>query len=103
MAKLHIHQYQRRVLGKNKDYIVYSCATCSHYIPEELVIGKQSLCNRCKKATVIVKKNREGGIPHRPHCDDCTWTRSSKNKSSNEVKPSTMSSFIEQVLGGSKS
>jgi len=71
----HTHQFQRRTLGKAKDYVVYACVhpKCNTYYPEDLIVGKESVCNRCKDTIIVVKRNSSGKIPHRPHCEECTY------------------------------
>ena len=73
MAK-HIHQFQRRTIGKDKDYIVYACVlpSCFTYYPEDVIVGKESVCNRCKENVFVIKKNSSSKIPHKPHCEECT-------------------------------
>lgn len=73
MAK-HIHRFQRRTIGKDKDYIVYACVlpSCFTYYPEDMIVGKESLCNRCKENVFVIKKNSSSKIPHKPHCKECT-------------------------------
>jgi len=71
----HIHQFQRRRIGKEKDYIIYACVlpSCFTYYPEEVIVGKESRCNRCKENVFVIRKNTSGKIPHKPHCKECTY------------------------------
>jgi hypothetical protein len=71
-TKRHVHRYQRDVLGKS--YVIYKCALpdCTHYVPENLVVGRESQCNRCKKNNFIIKRTQDGRILHKPHCEECT-------------------------------
>src|SRR6187549_972720 len=72
MSRHPVHQYQRRVIGK--EYVVYACVVpgCNHYIAEGLLEGRQCLCNRCKTAVFIIKRGHDGRFLHKPHCKECT-------------------------------
>jgi hypothetical protein len=69
---IHIHKYIRIKIGKTKR-IEYKCAIpgCVHHIREELIDGRQSLCNRCSKPFFMDKKNMKLA---KPHCDECTMS-----------------------------
>ena len=73
MSKKHTHQYQRRTMGKDNSYIIYMCVlpNCGHYIPENLVVGRYSLCNYCSSGSLIIHKEQSGLILHKPKCYDC--------------------------------
>jgi len=74
MAKYqeHAHRYTRIKLGKN-DYIVFRCVRpgCSHYIRQELVVGKIAQCWRCEGDFVM---NQKTAMLKKPHCHKCTKT-----------------------------
>lgn len=81
----HVHKYQKRKLGKNKDYVVFACAlpNCRHYIAPQLAIGKASLCNKCGEIFLITAEMaRPGREQLKPHCDSCTRGRKVKVPSS---------------------
>lgn len=94
MSNKHTHQYQRRTMGKDNSYVVYMCVlpNCGHYIPENLVVGRVSLCNYCSDYLVI-HKEASGKILHKPKCISC------KQKSKRVKKDdSSVESFIDKVL-----
>lgn len=78
MAK-HVHKYKKVKLGKGKDYVVYACALpdCTHYLPSDLIVGKQSLCWRCGDKFIINERNRN---LKKPHCRNCTASKTGKIK-----------------------
>lgn len=69
----HVHKYFRRKMGKG--YIVYACALpdCTHYIREDLVVGKKTVCWVCQRVTIVYRDSN--GILARPHCKSCTKTK----------------------------
>lgn len=90
----HVHKYQRKILGKN--YPVYACVLpeCNHYLGEQFIVGKLSICNRCGETTII-KRERDGTIRHRPHCKDCTKQRVNNKPTSKTNK------LLANLLAGS--
>jgi hypothetical protein len=62
----HIHKYINKKLG-TKGYRIYKCVlpNCTHFIAENLVIGRQSICWRCDAVFIITKLHKK------PHCNDC--------------------------------
>ena len=101
MAK-HIHQFQRRAIGKAKDYIVYACVqpNCSTYYSEEMILGKESRCNRCKDKVIFIKRNTSGKIPHKPHCPECTSEPKNPNlrRKASKVPHSSVVDFTKLLL-----
>ena len=74
MKKLpnHLHKYRKVKMGKNKDYLVYSCQDpgCSHYISPTLLVGKIARCYLCNEAFVIDREQiRKGQLKLR--CNAC--------------------------------
>jgi hypothetical protein len=69
----HIHKYRRGKLGKS--YVVYSCVLpdCTHYLPEDKVVGKKSICWVCEKVTTVYKD--KNGVLAKPHCKTCTKSK----------------------------
>lgn len=66
----HIHMYRRKNLGVSKEYIVYACHTCTHYLTPAMVIGKQCLCNRCGREVFQMRPIHTE--MSKPHCVRCT-------------------------------
>lgn len=68
----HVHQYQRKDIGKKEPYIVYACALegCTHYIHKDFIMGKLSLCNKCLGEFTL---DRYAIWQQRvqPYCPDC--------------------------------
>ena len=95
MPNKHTHQYQRRTMGKDNSYIVYMCVlpNCGHYIPENLVVGRTSLCNYCSSGSLIISKEPSGKILHQPKCFECKQKSKRVNKDTKSVE-----SFIDKVL-----
>lgn len=67
----HVHRYQRKRLGADKNYTVYACNLpgCNHYLERTLVKGKLSLCNRCGTPMIMTPFQLTLA---KPHCLDCT-------------------------------
>lgn len=86
MKKDHdVHKYQRVRLGKK--YIVYKCSlpNCAHFIRQELVVGRKSLCCRCGKEFLMTQKS----LLKKPHCEECT-RRNKKGKGSERTSATTI-------------
>ena len=95
MSSKHTHQYQRRTMGKDNSYVIYMCVlpNCGHYIPENLVIGRTSLCNYCATGSLLISKESSGKILHKPKCFDCKQ-KSKRTKRDTEI----IDSFIKRVI-----
>ena len=67
----HVHKYVRVQLGKERNYFVWRCSVsgCPHYVPRELVVGRQSICWRCGKVFTITQAVID---LKKPHCVECT-------------------------------
>jgi hypothetical protein len=71
MAKAkHIHQYERRDIGKKAPYYVYKCVlpNCPHYISEQLVVGRLSICHYCSEPFEVKQSDLR---LVKPHCENC--------------------------------
>ena len=71
----HYHKYQKVLLGKKRDYLVYKCMipNCKHYTSPELVPGKIALCFRCNQPFVVKHGSvRRGKEMLKLHCEPCT-------------------------------
>jgi hypothetical protein len=77
MAK-HIHKYRRMRVGKQRDYPIYRCFKpgCPHYISEDHIINRESICWRCDKPFFITLKLK--GL--KPICQDCKDGKKSEAK-----------------------
>jgi hypothetical protein len=64
-----VHKYQRFKIGRKKDYIIYKCmhTGCAHYIEQNLLVGRSSICWMCDQEFQIVKGKQ---IP-KPLCPKC--------------------------------
>jgi hypothetical protein len=65
MRKKHVHKYQRIKLPKGKFIFRCMLPDCSHYLFEEFILGKSSICWYCGNPFTIDKTQRERA---RPHC-----------------------------------
>ena len=65
----HVHKYKRMRTGRKKDYLVYRCFVpgCTHYIAEEHIINRETLCWACAQPFVITYKL----IKVKPICQNC--------------------------------
>jgi hypothetical protein len=65
-------------IGKLKDYIIFRCFIpgCAHYISEDHIINRKSLCWACDKPFVITYKL----IKLKPVCEDCKKERKAELK-----------------------
>ena len=70
MTKKHTHKYKRIMSGQRP---IYRCMLpgCYHFIGEEHIEHKLSLCHRCNKEFVITQKMLFPRAIVKPHCDDC--------------------------------
>lgn len=66
----HVHKYKRAKLGKGRR--IYACALpdCTHYLFEDAIVGKKTVCWVCARVTIIYRDSN--GILARPHCKTCT-------------------------------
>ena len=74
----HTHQYRRAVGRKTKNNAdskmvnYYKCMLpgCTHYVRDFMILGKESICNRCgNRFTLPTSLRFLGNIPH---CKKCT-------------------------------
>jgi len=65
-------------IGKKKDYIIFRCFIpgCTHYISEDHIINRKSLCWACDKPFIIVYKL----IKLKPVCAKCKSERQAELK-----------------------
>lgn len=105
MAKKHTHKYERRKLGKNKDYIVYACVLpdCTHYLERSLAKGMKSICWKCGNVFTMTMRSL---TRRKPVCNDCLGTvrpdiaaRNSKFKSTLNEKIKQIETSNEDLLG----
>lgn len=77
MAK-HTHKYKRMKIGKNKDYPVFRCFVpgCTHYISEEHVVNRYSICWLCDQSFVVTPDL----IRMKPICKSCKAGRKEGHK-----------------------
>jgi hypothetical protein len=73
--KKHTHKYFRDDIGIKKSYIVYRCAVpdCYHYIPENQIIGRKSICFRCGDEFVV------SHLLAKQTCPNCDSVRGNPN------------------------
>lgn len=104
MAK-HIHKYQFKIIGK--DYRVFACALpdCTHYLAEELVVGKESICWKCGNVCTVRKEN-DGKIRHKPHHKTCNASRQNRKlviaERPKEIAADAVDKLLDELLGDSK-
>jgi hypothetical protein len=69
----HTHQYRRQKIGKAKNYIIYRCMRpgCAHYIAEDFIEGRRSICWRCDEEFTITHKL----LRIKPVCEKCKLAR----------------------------
>lgn len=65
----HIHKYMKVEWGKNKT-VVFRCMIpgCTHYVHEEMVRNRRSLCWKCGNPFVMTLEKL---LRKKPKCDDC--------------------------------
>ena len=65
----HIHKYRKVLWGKQKT-IVWRCMLpgCSHYVHDEMVRNRKSLCSLCN-APFVMNPDKMRRI--KPRCDRC--------------------------------
>lgn len=83
MKRLHTHKYERRFIGRKKDYEVFVCQIprCTHYVEAAFIVGRQSICWVCGDEFVVFKPTNNP-VPKRPHCRECT-----RKRDKSHVKP----------------
>jgi len=72
-----VHKYKKVDLAVSKDesYLVFRCMlNCSHYIREDLIVGKESICWGCETPFVVRTKYKV-----KPKCDNCINRREATN------------------------
>ena len=82
----HVHKYRRaigRITNKNRNSKMinyYKCAlkNCTHYVLATLILGKESICNRCGNKFTLPMALSE--LTNSPHCRECTKRKSSIKK-----------------------
>ena len=70
---------------------IYKCVLldCHHYLPEQFIEGKASLCWRCGNVFQISKALAD---LKRPHCKKCTKVKKT-------VTTDSVTDFVSQFLG----
>ncbi len=56
-----VHKYVRGKLGNR---VIYKCIICPHYVFEDLIVGRESVCHGCHRVFRITAKN----LKAKPHC-----------------------------------
>lgn len=81
----HVHKYIAMVLGgrriirakdgskrivKKSGYPIFKCTIpgCTHYVPAELALGRESICWVCGKVMVITQRSLRLKRPHHYEC-----------------------------------
>jgi hypothetical protein len=66
----HTHKY---IVTFMKHKRIFSCALpdCTHYLQENVIIGKKSVCWVCGEEMIIFKP-RTNPVPKKPHHKTCT-------------------------------
>lgn len=94
LSKHAVHKYERANLSRapDKEYFVYRCVlpNCSHYIQEELIWGRASICHRCGNQFIVQNRARLKGV-RKLYCNDC------KDKHWN-AKPKTVDPTVANLL-----
>ena len=74
----HVHKYKRLKIGKKKDFVIFRCFIpgCTHYISEDHIINRDSICWACAKPFTITYKL----IKVKPICQDCKDERSEESR-----------------------
>ena len=59
------HKYKRLKMGRGKDYIVFRCDIpgCPHYVPRDLVTGRETICWKCGKTFIMSTKDSHHSKP----------------------------------------
>jgi len=50
------HRYQKIAQGKAKDYIIYKCINCRHFMHESMMIGAEFSCFDCDGKDIVRSK-----------------------------------------------
>lgn len=70
----HVHKYTRDKIGNKKQYVIFRCLgldNCpqpNHYVPIDLIVGKQTICHGCNEVVIITK---EMSTKKKPKCLSC--------------------------------
>lgn len=103
MTQQHTHKYQKKNIAKkgNTPYYVMACSlpNCSHNLSLELAIGKETICHKCGRKTVIWKD--KNGIRTKPYCKrgtGCNKKLTSIHEEGNETVSSTKSDIFMPPL-----
>lgn len=93
--KSHTHQYKR---VKLKTASVYRCmlTNCPHYIGEEFILGRESLCPSCGREFII---DKYASMRVNPICIDCRKESpkpSAKHQRSPDVQPSVVADILKR-------
>ena len=64
------HKLTRVTLGRKNDYVLYKCTLkgCTHTIPPQLLVGRETLCNECDLPIVIESVK---DLIIKPKCQNC--------------------------------
>lgn len=86
------HKYFQTHYSKSKT-LVFRCGltNCTHFIYEPFIVGKLSICWRCKDTFIITKKSTRN---KKMHCENCTRGKERITKS--------VSDLIDKLLGESE-
>lgn len=89
MTKHQVHKYKR--IKFKSGHIVFRCMLpgCSHFIREELLRGRLSVCWRCGEEHVITNTRLS-----KQHCDSCT--KSVKENKYNDSVVDTLLNIVGQ-------
>jgi hypothetical protein len=93
--KNHTHQY-RRVKLKNVSVFRCMLTNCPHYIGEEFILGRESLCPSCGKEFII---DKYASLRTNPICLDCRDVSPKSKKKSNrspDVQPSVVADILKR-------
>jgi hypothetical protein len=64
------HKLTKVTLGRKNDYVLYKCTLkgCTHTIPPQLLIGRETLCNECDLPLTIESSK---DLIIKPKCRSC--------------------------------
>jgi hypothetical protein len=90
-AHLGPHRYRRsigRLTKHNKESgfkDVFKCTlpNCTHYAKDFLILGKESICNKCGQVFILPMATR--ALTNVPHCKKCTKKRYKPTQSIDEI------------------
>lgn len=85
----HTHKYLRTPYGKSE---VFKCVNCPHYVPTDLIVGRESVCWFCGKTfTISIARSKKA----RPTCG-C------KRYETESVAPAGNVDDLLAMIGGDK-